>query len=154
MVKKVPEGFATVTSSLVLNNAAAAIELYKKALGATEDYRMEMPDGGKIMHACLTIGDSKIFLGDANSEMCPASTSNFYLYIDDVDAAYKTAKSAGFESLGTGPEDMFWGDRIGGLKDKFGNRWTLATHVRDVSPADMEKGQKEFLSKMAGKKAA
>jgi uncharacterized glyoxalase superfamily protein PhnB len=149
MTKKVPEGFATITPTLVLEDADAAIALYTKALGAKEDYRMEMPGSKKIMHACLTIGSSKLFLSDAMPNCgAPTNNSRFYLYVDDVDAAFKTATKAGLEQM-MEPADMFWGDRLGAVKDKFGISWSIATHKREVSPAEMEKGQKEFLAKMA-----
>ncbi len=142
---KIPEGFATITPSLSLTDAAKAIDLYKKALGAQELYRMEWPGTGKIMHACLQIGTSKIFLADHMPEMgCGApSQSSFYLYLDNVDAAFKQAKAAGLSEM-MPVSDMFWGDRIGGLQDPFGIYWTLATHVRDVSPQEMEEGRKQW----------
>ena len=151
MPKKIPQGFNTVTPSLTVNGAAKAIELYKKAFGAKEEYRMECDDGsGKIMHACIQIGDSKLFLADTNPKMgCGTpSVSSFYVYLNDVDAAFKQAKQAGCSE--TYPvQDMFWGDRTGSLKDSFGIQWTLATHVREVSPKEMEEGRKKFMSKAA-----
>ena len=114
---------------------------------------MACPESGKIIHACLSIGSSKLFLSDANPEKgCAASTANFYVYIDDVDASFNKAKQAGLQEAWGGVQDMFWGDRTGCLKDSFGNNWTLATHVKDVSPEEMGKGRKEFIEKM--KKAA
>src|SRR6202020_1945922 len=94
---KIPEGFHTITPTLVLDGAAKAIEQYKKALGAQELYRME-GEKGKIMHACLVIGNSKIFLCDTNPQRgCGTpSQSSFYLYMDNVDNAAKQAKGAGF----------------------------------------------------------
>lgn len=145
MPKAIPEGFSTITPTLNVNGAAKAIELYTKAFGAREEYRMELSDGsGKIMHACIQIGNSKLFLADVNPQMKnPPSVSTFYIYIDDVDATFKQAKQAGMSE--TYPvEDMFWGDRMGSVKDSFGIQWTLATHVRDVSPAEMEEGKRKF----------
>lgn len=155
MTRKIPAGFATVTPTLNINGAAKAIALYDKAFGASEDYRMECPETGKVMHACLSVGDSKLFVADAMPEMGCGTPSNstFYLYVDDVDAAYKQAKQVGLSEV-MQPEDMFWGDRVGGLKDAFGIQWTLATHVRDVSPAEMEKGRDAWMQKMKAKKAA
>ncbi len=151
MTKKIPEGFNTLTPTLMVNGAAKAIDLYKKAFGATEDYRMEAPDGsGKIMHACLQVGTSKLFLADTNMEMgCGVpSVASFYVYIEDVDAAQTKAKQAGLQE--TSPvQDMFWGDRLGSLKDSFGIQWTLATHVRDVSEKELQEGSKKFASKAA-----
>lgn len=147
---KVPEGYHTVTPGLVLKDTAKAIELYKKAFGAKEDYRMQMPGSNKIMHACLTIGNSKVFLSDANPEMgCGTpSVSTFYLYLNDVDAAFKQARGAGLKELSP-VQDMFWGDRTGSLEDGFGIRWTLATHVREVSESEMMEGAKKFASQKA-----
>jgi PhnB protein len=146
MTQKTPEGFSSVTPSLNVTDAAKAIEQYKKAFGAKEMYRMEMPDGsGKIMHACLEIGNSKLFIADVNPQMgCGVpSVASFYVYLDNVDAAFKQAKEAGLEEQYT-PKDMFWGDRTGTVKDSFGVMWTLATHVRDVSADEMEEAKKSF----------
>lgn len=142
----------TVIPTLTLEGAAKAIDLYKKAFNAKEEYRMDGP-GGKIMHACITIGNSKMFITDASPETgCGApSQSGFYCYVDDVDAMHAQAKKAGMTEY-CPVDDMFWGDRTGSVKDPFGITWSLAKHVRDVSPEEMEKGRQEFLSKM--KKAA
>lgn len=151
MPKSIPKGYHTITSTLVVDGAQKAIDLYKKAFGATEEYNLKDPSG-KIMHAAINIGDSKLFLCDPCAEMdSKAAPANFYLYLENVDSAYKKARDAGLQATGTGPEDMFWGDRIGGLKDPFGNRWTLATHVREVSDDEIKKAA-EQMSK--GKKAA
>lgn len=145
MTETLPHTPQTLTASLTLDGAAKAIELYKKAFGAKEVYRMATPEGDKIMHACLTIGNSQLFLSDTNLKMgCPASTTNFYVYLPDVDAAFKQAKQAGLNEL-FAPQDMFWGDRTGTVRDNFGITWTLATHVRDVSPEEMEEGRKQFM---------
>jgi len=155
MPKAIPEGYTTITPSLCLENAAEAIELYKKAFGAKEEGVMKSPDGsGKIMHAVLMIGNSKLFLADnfcASSEM-QASKSAFYLYVPDVDAAFKQAKAAGLSEL-MPVTDMFWGDRLGAAKDKFGVSWTLATHTREVSQDEMKKGAEEFAKQMKNKAA-
>ncbi|MDR3425248.1 MAG: VOC family protein [Alphaproteobacteria bacterium] len=147
---KIPEGYSTLTPALIVPDAAAAIDLYKKAFGAKEEHRIACDDSGKIMHACLTIGSSKIFLGDAHpdGECCAATKSSLYVYIDDVDSAFRMAKQAGMKEA-SAVQDMFWGDRVGCVTDSFGNRWTLATHVRDVSPEEMEAGKKEFVAKCA-----
>lgn len=152
MIAKIPEGFSTITPSLMLNNAAAAIEEYKAAFGATTDGVMK--DGkGKIVHACLNIGTSKIFLADVNPAFgengSRPSQASFYLYFEDVDAAFARATKAGMKEV-MAPEDMFWGDRLGSVKDQNNIHWTIATHVRDVSKEEMAEGQK----KMFGSKAA
>lgn len=146
-VAPIPEGFNTLTPTLVIDGAAKAIELYTKAFGAKEEYRMPSPDGGKIMHACIRIGSSKVFLTDANQQMAP-SASGFYVYVNDVDAAFAQATKAGLKE--TMPlQDMFWGDRIGSVQDPFGIKWMLATHKRDVSPQEMEEARKKMSAKAA-----
>ncbi len=146
MTHTIPEGFQSVTPSLNVNGAAKAIELYKKAFGAKEIHRMDWPDSDKIMHACIEIGDSKLFLADIGPQMpgTPPSVSTFYVYFDDVDAMFKQAKQAGLSAIFP-VEDMFWGDRTGCVRDSFGNTWTLATHMREVSPEEIEEGKKKFM---------
>jgi PhnB protein len=138
----IPEGFTTLTPTLIVNGAASAIELYKKAFGAQELYRMEAAIQGKLMHACIMIGNSKLFLADSDPAMCAQpSVSTFYMYLDNVDAALNQAKQAGLEEL-FAAQDMFWGDRMGSVRDRFGITWTIATHIRDVSPEEMEAARK------------
>lgn len=154
MTNAIPQGFTTITPSLNLENAAEAIELYKKALGAKEIAVMKSPDGsGKIMHAVLEIGNSKIFLADA---FCKSgiehSNSSFYLYVPDVDAAFKQARAAGLSEK-MPVTDMFWGDRLGAVVDKFGIGWTIATHTRDVSDDELKKGAEAFAKQMNSKAA-
>jgi PhnB protein len=157
--KKIPEGFRTVTPSLVVRGAAQAIDFYKKALGAEELMRMAGPDG-KIGHAELKIGDSIIFLTDENPEMgnkapqtLGGTTGSLYLYVPDVDTAFKQALDAGGKS--TMPvTDMFWGDRFGSFVDPFGHTWGLSTHVEDLSEKETEERAKAFYASMAQKKTA
>jgi PhnB protein len=157
--KKIPDGFRTVTPSLVVRGAAQAIDFYKKALGAEELMRMAGPDG-KIGHAELRIGDSIIFLTDENPEMgnkapqtLGGTTSSLYLYVPDVDTAFKQAVDAGGKS--TMPvTDMFWGDRFGSFVDPFGHTWGLSTHVEDLSEKETEERAKAFYASMAQKKTA
>ncbi len=158
--KPVPQGFHTVTPSLTVRNAAQAIEFYKKALGAQEISRMAMPDG-KIGHAELKIGDSIIFLSDEmpgmgmskSPQTLGGCTSVLNLYVPDVDTTFERAVTAGAKT--TMPvADMFWGDRYGTFIDPFGFAWGIATHVEDVSPADMDKRAKEAFAAMAEKKSA
>lgn len=142
-VKAVPDGYHTATAYLTIRGAAAAIEFYQRAFGAKELFRMPGPDG-KIMHAEITIGDSRIMLADessANESQSPqtlkGTTSGLFLYVEDVDTAFKQAVKAGAKE--TMPlQNMFWGDRFGKVVDPFGHRWMLASHVEDVSPAQME----------------
>jgi PhnB protein len=152
-VQAIPQGFHSLTPGLTCRNTAQAIELYKKAFGATEHNRMAGPDG-RIMHAELQIGDSMLFLADefpgmsaAPAQGVPPSQS-LYLYVKDVDATYGQAVAAGCQ--GAMPvQDMFWGDRFGKVVDPFGHHWNLATHVEDVAPDEMERRAKEWTAKMA-----
>jgi len=157
-VSAVPAGFHTVTPGLTCKNAAEAIDFYKKALGAVEVMRMASPDG-RIMHAELKVGNSHVFLGDAWPGMTAAPTPNaapsqsLYLYLENVDAAYEQAVAAG--ATGAMPvADMFWGDRMAKVIDPYGHHWTLATHVEDVAPDEMDRRSKEWMSQMAKAQAA
>ena len=152
--KAIPEGYHVVTPSLTVKDGAKAIEFYTKAFGATERMRAPGPDG-RLMHAELQLGDSIVMLSEEMPEMgckAPASvgavSSSLYVYVPDVDAAFKRAVAAGAKSL-VPPSDMFWGDRFGSVEDPSGHRWGLATHKEDPSPAEMERRQKEFFASMA-----
>jgi PhnB protein len=156
---KIPQGFHTVTPALVVRNAAQAIEFYKKALGAEELMRMASPDG-KIGHAELKIGDSIIFITDENPEMnCKSpqtlggTAGSLYLYVEDVDKAFKRAVDAGGKTI-MPVADMFWGDRYGQFTDPYGHTWGLSTHVKDLSEQEIEKAAKEFYAQMAQRKTA
>jgi PhnB protein len=150
MVNAVPKDHTTITPYLTIDGAAKAIELYQKAFSAKLEGRMDCPKTGKVMHAVLTIGNAKLFVSDTFPEMgCgEASKSSFYLYVEDADKTFKQATSAGLTSKSE-PQDMFWGDRTGTVTDAFGNNWTVATHVRDVSKDEMEKAVKEWGNKKA-----
>jgi uncharacterized glyoxalase superfamily protein PhnB len=141
-VKPIPEGHHTITPHLYIKNAPEAIEFYKKAFGAKEISRAPGPDG-KIMHAELKIGDSFIYLAEEAPEWgacAPGSQGSpvsIHLYVPDVDKAFERAVAAG----ATAPMplmNMFWGDRYGKLIDPFGHSWSMATHIEDVSPEDMQ----------------
>ena len=153
-VKAIPEGYTTVTPSITLRDGTKAIEFYKKALGAQERAIARGPDG-KIMHAEIQIGNSIVMLneevmGSRSAETIGGSPVSFYLYVEDVDSAFQRAIGAGGKS--TMPvSDMFWGDRMGNFTDPFGLNWTLATHVKDVTPEEMKRGQEEFMKQMAGR---
>jgi PhnB protein len=153
-VNFMPAGYHTVTTYLTENNCAGAIDFYKKAFGAQEVMRMEAP-GGKIGHAEIKIGDSVIMLADempGGASRAPQSlggtTAGVFLYVKDVDAAYKQAVDAGAKSV-MQPADMFWGDRFGSVIDPFGHSWSMATHKEDVAPAEMRKRSQEAMAKMA-----
>jgi len=155
----IPKGFHTITPTLVVHNAAQAIDFYKKALGAKERMRFASPDG-KISHAELQIGDSVVFLSDEMPNMGSKSphsagtnTGGLYLYVEDVDKSFKQAVDAGGKV--TMPvADMFWGDRFGSFTDPFGHSWSLSTHVQDLTEEEVEEGAKKFYAQMAQKKTA
>ncbi|MDA7947423.1 MAG: VOC family protein [Hyphomicrobiaceae bacterium] len=137
----IPEGFHTITPYIVVRDGNTALALYEKAFGAEVLGRLSMPGSDKVLHASLQIGSSKLFLSDENPDMgmmAPGSEvgTRFYLYVDDVDAAHKRAVDADLKEMSP-PEDAFWGDRTAVLEDPWGHRWTLATHVKDVSMDDM-----------------
>lgn len=142
-VKPVPDGYHTATPYLTVRGAAEAIDFYQRAFGANELFRMPGPNG-KIMHAEIVIGNSHIMLADesaASGSQAPPSLNGtpcgIFLYLEDVDKTFKQAVKAGAkETLPV--QNMFWGDRFGRLTDPFGHKWMLATHVEDVSPAEME----------------
>jgi uncharacterized glyoxalase superfamily protein PhnB len=147
-VKAVPEGMHTVTPALALDGAAEAIELYKRAFGAEEISRAPDPSGKKLWHAQIRIGSSMVFVNDVFPEMgATAKPSRLYLYLEDVDAAFKRAADAGL-TVTMPVADMFWGDRMGGLKDKWGNEWTIATHMKDLTPAEMKQAEDAFVASM------
>ena len=134
--KSVPDGFHTITPQLVVAGAQKFIAFSKEALGAEHMHSMPGPDG-KIMHAALRLGDSTLFLSDAGEFAKPTST-NLFLYVADVDAAFARATKAGCKVVQP-VADMFWGDRWGMVEDPFGNQWQLATHVEDVAPEEMQR---------------
>ncbi len=152
-VNPIPEGHHTVTPYLTLKNTGAAIDFYKKAFGAEELFRMPGPDGKSVMHAEMMIGNSVIMLGEECPDMgivSPLALNNspvtIHLYVEDVDAAHKRAVGAGAESM-MPPTNMFWGDRFAKVKDPFGHRWSIATHVEDVPPDQMMDRMKAAFSK-------
>ena len=158
MAKPIPDGYHTVTPALTVKNGAEAIGFYKRALGARELMRIPGPDGKHLMHAEIEVGDSRVMLADESPEMgcrAPATvgsvTSSLYVYVEDVDKAFRRAVEAGAKPL-MPPADMFWGDRFGQVEDPSGHRWGLATHKEDPSPEDMARRQKEFFAQMGQSK--
>ena len=153
-VKKIPEGMHSVTPHLICAGAADAIEFYKKAFNAAEMSRLPGANG-KLMHASVRIGDSTVMLTDEmpdygalGPKALKGSPVTIHLYVEDVDAFAARAVAAGAKV--TMPvADMFWGDRYGQLEDPFGHHWSVATHIRDVTPAEMQ----DAMRKMAGSTA-
>ena len=135
-VKPVPDGYHTVTPYLVVEDVNAQIEFMKKAFGAAETEKIQGPDGA-VMHAEVKIGDSSIMLGQARDQQEPMPTC-LYLYVEDMEAVYKSSLAAGGESI-IEPTDMFYGDRNAGVKDPQGNLWWIATHIEDVSSEELHR---------------
>jgi PhnB protein len=158
-VKPVPDGYHTLTPFLTIRDAAKAIEFYKAAFGAQERGVMKAPDG-KVMHAELKIGDSIVMLSDEfpdfgsiSPQALGGSASGLHIYLDNVDAAFDRAVKAGAQ-VEMPVMDQFWGDRFGRLKDPFGHKWSIATHVKDMSPEEMNQSMKDAMAKMQEKKTA
>jgi PhnB protein len=156
MAKKaqaIPKGYHTVTPSIVVAGAAKAIDFYKKALGAEEIMRFPGPDG-KIMHAEIRIGDSVIMLvdempdqGGRGPKLIGGTPVSFFIYGEDVDAAWKRAVDAGAKPI-MPLDDQFWGDRTGLLEDPFGHHWWLAQHIQDLTPEELRTRSEAFFSQM------
>ena len=152
----IPEGYHTVTPHLIFDNAAQAIDWYKKALGAEEKSRAVAPDG-KIMHAELQIGNSRIMLNDAmgggkSAKAFGGSPIALWVYVQDCDALFNRAVGAGGQ-VAPGPmgqmADQFWGDRSGTFTDPYGYQWTIATHKEDISREELDRRAQEFFKQVA-----
>jgi PhnB protein len=136
-VKPIPEGYRTYTPYYVVDGAAQFIDFLKKAFGAEETLRMPAP-GGKIGHAEVRIGDSMVMLADPNPPEQGAKQMSGLLYVNDADSVFKNAVAAGGQGVRP-PENMFYGDRMAGVADKWGNYWSIATHIEDVSPEEIKR---------------
>jgi len=155
MTKAIPEGFHSATPMLMFKDARKAIEFYKKAFGAVERYSMPGPDGKGVMHAEVQIGNSIFMFGEEHPQMPGKSAEtvgtspvSFYIYLENVDEAFRKALDAGAESR-MAVEDMFWGDRAGAVLDPFGYNWWLATHVKDLTMKELEEGARAAFKKAA-----
>ena len=144
MAQPIPDGYPRVTPYLIVDDAGAAIDFYCSVLGATERMRMGGPDG-KVGHAELEIGDSVIMLADEHPEMRAVGPKtvggtpvSIHVYVEDVDSVFEQALKSGAEELRP-LENQFYGDRSASFKDPFGHHWSVATHVEDVPPDEMEK---------------
>ena len=153
-VSHIPEGYHKVTPYLIVDGAAEAIRFYAEAFGATEVLRMPMGDD-RLAHAEVKIGDSFVMLADEFPDMGflgpnkrGGATASLLIYVEDVDAAYQRALDAG-ATAERPPENQFWGDRMGTLRDPFGHRWSLATHVEDVAGDEMERRMAEAFQQPA-----
>jgi PhnB protein len=152
-VNPIPEGYHSLQIYLAVEDAAKAIDFYKEAFGADEQMRMPGPDG-KVAHAELQIGDSKLMLSDPfpQSSVRPpsergGSTASIFMYVDDVDATFEQAQQAG-ATVVSELEDMFWGDRFGTVADPFGHVWAMATHKEDLSEEEMAERSKAAMAEM------
>lgn len=137
----VPTGYHTVTPYLTVRDAVGLIEFLRKVFDAEQVERHDRPDG-TIMHAEVRIGDSMLMISDACEQMGPM-TSHLYFYVPDTDATYRKAMEADSESI-MQPENQFWGDRMGGVRDPWGNLFWIGTHVEDVSAEELQKRAEAF----------
>ena len=149
-VKPVPEGYHSVTPYLMVRGAQKTIDFVQKTFGAEVIGGQTKRPDGTLMHATFKIGDSLVMIGDATAEH-PPLPAMLYVYVPDVDAAYKRAIAAGGTAT-VEPMDQFYGDRAGGLKDPAGVHWGIGTHKEDVAPQELKK-RAEALFKQQGKAA-
>ena len=151
-VAPIPPGYASVTPYLIVHGAAKAIDFYQRAFGAVELFRLDGPDG-TLAHAEIKIGNSPVMLADGTSGYpdpltLGGSSVSFMIYVPDVDAAFACAIAAG-ATVKRPVADQFYGDRTGTLADPFGHVWSLATHVEDVAPTEMDRSLKEMMKPAA-----
>lgn len=148
----IPPGQEHIIPHLVCDGCVEAIDFYKKAFGAEEMFRMPAPDGRRLMHACIRIGESLVFLVDDFPEFCGGKSESpkalngspvtIHRYVSDCDVAIKRAVDAGATVM-MPAADMFWGDRYGVVIDPFGHKWSIATHIKDLTPEEMQAGMNE-----------
>ena len=142
-VKPIPNGTHSLTAHIVCEHAFEAMEFYKKAFNAAEEMRLPGPDG-KLMHGCLRVGDSQLMLTEENPawgalgpKALKGSPVTIHVTVENVDAAFAQAVAAGAK-ITMPVADMFWGDRYGVLEDPFGHKWSVATHIRDMSQQEIQ----------------
>jgi PhnB protein len=151
MTKPIPDGFHSLTPHIVVQDAAKAIEFYKKAFGAQELGRHMTPDGKMVMHAQMKIGDSILMMGSEYPPHCLSPKSRggtsvtLHFYVENADAAFERAVKAGC-TVKMPVGDMFWGDRYGAVEDPFGHAWSIATHKQDFTPEQMAENAKKFFA--------
>ena len=156
-VKPIPDGFHTVSPAIVIKDAAKAIQFYKKAFSAEEIMVLTGPNDS-VVHAEIKIGDSIIMISEewpGHHVQSPGSvngtTCTLHLYVNDVDTSHKQAVGAGATEI-MPPADMFWGDRFSSVKDPYGHSWSLATHMKDLTPDECQKACDEWMAQMASGK--
>ncbi len=152
MTMSMPEGYTPVTPYLVIDGVAKAIDFYVRAFGAEEIMRLQVPEAETIMHAEIAINGARIMMTDADPKMgttdpkaLGGTTSWLFVYVADVDAAFRQAVDAGATEK-MAPTDMFWGDRMASLSDPFGHGWNLATHIADPTPEEIQAGFEAMLA--------
>ena len=155
MTNPIPPGHEGLLPHLVIDGCAKAIDFYKAAFGAEEIRRSPSPDGQKLMHAEITIGGRPVYLADDFPEFCEGKKRSpgalggtpitIHQYVEDCDAAISKAEKAG-ATVTMPAQDMFWGDRYGQVTDPFGHVWSFATHVKDVTPQEMQEAAKAAFS--------
>ncbi len=152
--KPIPDGFNTVSAYIVVPKATVAMEFYAKAFGAEPGMRMPGPDGESTMHAEMRIGDSMVMLTDENPEWnmkapktLGGSPQSLHIYVEDADAAYERAISAGCTPVFP-LNDTFWGDRYAKVEDPFGHHWGIATHLEDLTPEEIGRRAEEWFKNM------
>jgi PhnB protein len=157
MTKAIPEEYHSVTPIVVFKDVRKAIEFYRRAFGAEERFAMPGPDGKGVMHAEVQIGNSIIMMGEENPQQpCKSADTlggspvSFYLYLENVDEAFRIALEAGAE-VRMPVQDMFWGDRAGTVQDPFGYSWFLATHIKDLTMQEIQQGAEAAFAEMAKK---
>jgi PhnB protein len=157
-VKPIPDGYTSVTPYITIKGAPAAIEFYKKAFGAEEVLRLTAPNGD-IAHAEIRIGNAHIMLHEEapdwkalSPQTIGDSASSIMLYVPDCDAVFQRAVEAG-ASVTMPIADQFYGDRCGNVKDPFGHKWSIATHIEDVPPDEIERRAAKMFAEMAQKSA-
>jgi uncharacterized glyoxalase superfamily protein PhnB len=155
-VTPIPKGFHTLTPHIVVHDAKAAADFYHRAFGA-EVMGISIGPDGKVMHAQVRIGDSILMFGDEYPEWnCPSPSTTkadtcvrLHLYVEDVDKVFDSAVQAGAQAV-MPVTTQFWGDRYGQVLDPFGHRWSIATHVKDLTPEEMKAAADRAMAKMAG----
>lgn len=159
-IQAIPQGFHSITPSLMIDGASRAIDFYKKAFGAEELSRFPGPDG-RLLHATIRIGNSIVMLGDEMPDTgghqggkgpnsLGGTSVGLFFYTEDVDAAWKLAIDAGGKTI-MPLVDQFWGDRAGCLEDPFGHRWWLAQHIKDLSKEELKKAAEKAFAQPAGR---
>jgi PhnB protein len=151
-INPIPDAYPRVTPHLTIDGAAGALDFYKSVLGASERYRLPMPDG-TVAHAEIEIGGSVIMIGEANlpipTDPSPKQLGGtpvaLFLYVEDVDDVFQRAVKAGAQAVSE-PSDHFYGDRVATVDDPSGHRWNLGTHIEDVPPQEMVRRAAEAMS--------